>query len=405
MLTDAASVRLRAVFGGSPPQPAGSSCLNGRHRQAGCDRCVAACPAGAIQLTREHPDLQSDCCVHCGLCRPACPVDVFGADTKEQRLLGEVSDRLPAQPLAMICPLHPEPQVTAAPAAIGLRYRRCLGALSLADLLALTDHGRRAVWLDDGPCIDCLLYPSAQRQIRSQVSALNELLQAYGIDRRLHVVSETALDSSTHSLTLIDWDRPKMSRRDLFAALRRPTEHRLVTMTSHGVGSDYPEPPASDRLLHAIPDSRRRLLEQLVGLFSSDSHQVDASSAPFASVQVDIDRCSACGLCARFCPTGALRLTTETSDLGQKPTDSFILEFVPRLCLDCSVCTMACPEDAVTTTRLLDGSDLQRQTPKHLHSGVLGPCAKCGVPTAQAEDGSGLCYVCRSKDAWENNPF
>lgn len=73
-------------FGGQPIHVQPDQCLNGRHKDAGCHRCVEACPTQAIALYPQNdrsphgpllPQLTSEQCVRCGLCLHACPTDVF----------------------------------------------------------------------------------------------------------------------------------------------------------------------------------------------------------------------------------------------------------------------------------------------------------------------------------------
>lgn len=40
-----------------------------------CERCVEACPTGAIELSNGNPELDSEKCIGCGNCRATCPVN------------------------------------------------------------------------------------------------------------------------------------------------------------------------------------------------------------------------------------------------------------------------------------------------------------------------------------------
>ncbi|RIK41709.1 MAG: hypothetical protein DCC55_11050 [Chloroflexi bacterium] len=134
---------------------------------------------------------------------------------------------------------------------------------------------------------------------------------------------------------------------------------------------------------------RQRLLELLASLVPAPEQTVPASGIPFASVQVDAPRCSGCGLCARFCPTGALDFATAE--------ETFRLQFQTAICLDCNICVVACPEDAVQLSEMVSPSDLTEQAPVPLVEGILTRCVDCGALTARHghHELPARCYSCR----------
>jgi formate hydrogenlyase subunit 6/NADH:ubiquinone oxidoreductase subunit I len=104
-------------------------------------------------------------------------------------------------------------------------------------------------------------------------------------------------------------------------------------------------------------------------------------------VQVKESDCTACGLCAKFCPTGALRFQSDET--------RFALDFIPAACVDCGICAKACPTQAVSLTHdlpLLEFIDIKAQA---LVEGNLAPCAVCRKPTTFHGNGS-RCEVCRA---------
>ena len=43
----------------------------------GCSVCVTQCRYGAVEMQGDRPVFDLECCVLCGACREACPVDAI----------------------------------------------------------------------------------------------------------------------------------------------------------------------------------------------------------------------------------------------------------------------------------------------------------------------------------------
>ena len=384
------------VFGGGAVSVQAEHCLNTRHKDAGCRLCVDACPTEAIELRPICPHLDADRCVSCGLCLHCCPTDVFTQRGAPETILAETVSLLSDNALALVCPQHDDPATTAAPVSAIVQHKRCLASLSAPRLMELSDGGRRTIWLDDSPCAACPI-GRAQPAIARTATVTNRLLQAF--DRRPAIRTHCSNPDTRHDEAVprpvIDGDQPELSRRGFFSALRQLTRRTAATV----IAEMQPTPrssgpvPVDQRLPHRIPPSRGRLFRQLTRLGTPADEPVETADIPFAAVVVDRDACSACGLCARFCPTGALSLAADD--------ETFVLYFRAAVCIDCGICALACPEDAVSFGSQVAGVALIEGNPQPLVAGNLAACVGCGVPTAVRggeagqPEGGPRCYVCR----------
>lgn len=383
-----------ALFDHIPILLATEQCLNRGYRLAGCDRCVQACPAQAIELCDGVPLLDAAACVDCGACLPACPTDVFSQRVSPEGLLVQTAMQAArAEQLAVACAVHPNPAQCRAPVQRVLRHSRCLASLDVDHLLALTRDGRQDVWLDDTPCATCPI-GQAHRQILQTTQAANTLLRGFGRPGNVRLVSE-----QSDSLRRDGANRPvtqavprSLARREIFARFAR-------------MGEETWNEAITDRSAAGTPASRQRLLQQLQAWSPPPEAVLPTVAIPFAAVQVNSDTCSACGLCAKLCPTKALRLeksaAPQDAELAAAPADeaksqnSWRLDFQPAACIDCGICALACPEQAVSYGDQLPATAFSGHE-MALAGGRLTACAGCGTAVAaRPQQPAPLCYACR----------
>ena len=86
-------------------------------------------------------------------------------------------------------------------------------------------------------------------------------------------------------------------------------------------------------LILSIP-AKGNELEGILNLFRDAEVKVQKFTE---ALQIDYDRCTACGACISPCPTRALRF-------GPK----YVLEYVEEKCVACGTCITACPVKAIT---------------------------------------------------------
>jgi len=389
-------------FRGHTPRCTAELCLNQRHKGADCARCVDTCPTGAIDLTSHRPFLDPDLCVQCGACLVACPTDVFSQISPPEQTLTLTFQHLPPiAPLVLVCPLRPAIAQTQAPVAAAVRHQRCLAALSIPHLLDLSSQGMRPLWLDDSPCAGCPL-GMCHAQLLASVAGANELLVGFGrpSSLALHTKNPELLLDEPLAHPLLDGMKPQLSRRGFFGALRQMGQARVErAMEEEALPMLRPAVAVDQRLPRRLPHNRKELLAHLADL-TTDSAPPDDSlfsleSLPFASVTVDARACSACGLCARFCPTGALHYAGPgVGALGKNDDNAYALDFQAQLCIDCAICQMACPEAAIRFEDSLPVEKLLSPQAEQLTAGEVTSCVTCGVAVADHWQPP-RCYVCR----------
>lgn len=389
-------------FGAAPVSTSVERCLRRRHKDAACRLCLEACPVQAI-VDNDPVTLEIERCLGCGLCLHLCPTGVFEQSSKEEDRLLTVLASLTDGHLELVCPRQTE-GVSRVETTHIVQTKRCLAALSLPlllDIAAQSDSvqqgkekeasGPRQIWLNDQLCVQCPL-GAVHAYIDQTVGLANYLLSIFGRQASFFTYQrQPEMLGEPRERSVVQGDEPRYSRRDFFGSLRQTARETAAVVLIETLSQPQEEGPlpVEKRLPHRLPPGRRHLRRALAKLGEPAVAKVPAKSLPLAAVEIGED-CSACGLCARFCPTSALTFAADEAH--------FVLNFTALDCLDCAICSLICPEGTVTFADQVETHLLVDPSPKPLLAGQLISCTRCGTLVAARGD-EAPCFVCRRRPA------
>lgn len=363
-------------------------CLNARFKQIDCRSCVDACPADAIRLEASQVTINAEACARCGACIWQCPTEVFAQPQGLKSKLRETVQAVGTQPIELRCP-PVKGDKTSIPDATIIQHPHCLAELSPAHLIELA--AERQVWLNDQTCAACPL-KDAHASIMRAVREANLWRAAFDQPRHIHPLTTDAdRNAKPHATRVFDSANPPSDRRAFFKMFTRSLVEAGASAAKSN-DADHVRPaipplrghgkPVDQRLPRHVPAERAGLLSAIGKLGQPQRVPLD-----LPRVQVKESNCTACGICAKLCPTGALRFQSDAAH--------FALDFIPAACVDCGICEKACPTKAISLTHdlpLLEFIDIKAQA---LVTGNLVPCAVCRKPTAFHGNGT-RCEVCRT---------
>ncbi len=326
-------------------------CLYTHDKFASCTACQNICPIHAIQFGPP-PTFNKDACQQCRACLPVCPVGAYAADDEVEALLN-CATRLDVQTCEIVCSLNPNIAI-GDPAAAAIRVRGCLAGLGVGAYLSLANQGLTQIIVRLDACAGCP-WSELCLQIESQVKQAQRILAAWKLDNVLLCAPpETAVEFKKRPY----WSAgsPPVSRRDLFRWRKKEKE----TEAEDKNVSKYNPFRERLRILQAF---RKRPL--------TDHNDAVLDALGFALVSINAD-CTACGVCARACPTGALQLTKEDG--------SFQLNFTPQACIGCDICSHVCVPQAITIEHAATYNQIfNTDSDQIVQQGSLTQCAKCNT--------------------------
>ena len=359
-----------------------------------CERCVEACPEGALHLQVDSPGappvLDVSRCQACSGCLDACPsgaLSLYGHDptvlAQQLRALLLAEDGAPAPALVISCqstsePLHRLGERDGLPGWLALELT-CLGAVGSAWHLAALAAGASTVQIL--PCARC----RDRHSLTEGVEFTRDLLTALGdpdASRRVGVLparepqlrralsasaGQTPIVSGTAAGRIPEPDSIRTPAQvatwaisEIQSALRaaRPgmTTGRAPSRAREGPPYAREGPSYAREGPSYAQEGPSR---ETVAL----PRVVLGQGAPLGVLRV-AGGCTACGVCARTCPTRALGLSTG------RGTTSLVLD--PAACTGCGMCVHTCPEGVLD---VVPGVDLD------LLDGVRAPIARVTVAT------------------------
>ncbi|RZI40402.1 hypothetical protein EGT07_23995 [Herbaspirillum sp. HC18] len=351
------------------------ACVSARSAPDACRRCEEICPAAALSVRNDGPELLN-ACLGCGRCAAACPTGALAVKGFSNATLPTGNATIRVECWKVPRTLHRGDTISVP----------CVGGVTLPQLLGWSAAAadRQILFVEHGWCSSC-----AAGEVRHPGNAV--LLQANRVLEACGRSSGTLLAWESHPLPL------KLMPRDIPQPVaaetigRRAFFRRFVSE----VAASVPPPPAA---LAPIKPLRRQsscpmpAQEQVHALLQQISaHYGNASPDALRPVLKISDGCQHHGVCGGVCPTGALAMYDEAGESG--------IEFNPNTCIACGLCARSCPESAITIDAQGGSAGIRRLT--RYTSAV---CTNCHREYAGDAHGK-LCPACEKQRAQARNLF
>jgi len=334
-----------------------------------CDGCVTACPTEALVKTEGVPAVNLASCVGCGSCAGACPteaiaVDDFSATDFFFALAGEADNLVSCR-----------------------KNVPCIAALSVDHLLSLALL-KGELRLDTGHCEGCGIAPVCRPQFEARAEEASYLLGAMTSGAAI-VFEAVGYEAETEA--------PEGDRRDFLRAFNLKTlaegkakfEREVETATDELIRHQLDAASIAQLRKKTLPDKRKLLFMALKRTEApSQYHVVDGTELTLSSQKLmDADKCTACQMCYRVCPTGAL-----SSDIRNARIDVDAM-----MCVRCHLCHDVCEPGALTLSPSFNIKELFEPTQQRLLTFNVRNCDECGTLFSSLH-GESTCPRCRIEE-------
>ncbi|MEC6797365.1 4Fe-4S binding protein [Photobacterium sp. S4TG1] len=323
-------------------------CAHSSRSVKGCDRCIDACPAGALSSDSIAIAIDPYLCQGVGTCATACPTEA-------------ISYALP------------DPQITQNFVhSVLVRYKQEGG--QSPTLLLYGDRDTAAVTKAlatlPSSVITIALEELATVGIDTWFSALaygaHQVLLATNtqyIPTTIDAVLTNELAIAQNFLTELGYDADRICLFDFAnSANFEAYETALIT-------------PIETALTGTKREKLFTVLEALNQTSPAQpTRSAVAENAPYGSVTCKTDDCTLCMSCVAVCPTRALHA------IGDRPG----LLFVEQDCIQCGMCETACPEKVITLDAGFNWDWQARKADALIHEEPAACCISCGKPFAPA---------------------
>lgn len=355
-------VEIAEALGTKSVFPVKDRCIAVRNRHSSCHKCSEACPAGAIYAEKNKLEFDAALCMNCGSCTTVCPVEALVSLLPDDETLRKAINL--TMPEADGAAVFACARIASKGLADPVKYAEvpCLSRMEESMLLELAAQGVTEIVLVDGTCKTCK-YRSCRKLIREVVDTANVLLETQGSDVRVKRMSEFPDCASVHNRQELLAE----SRRGFFTSMHVRANDAAVETVKHMAGKGEPKNKVQEKLRDLIkvtekgslpqfnPERRGRLLDAMFEL--GESAPVELHTRLFGTVEIDYEKCNACGMCTVFCPTGAL-VKSQAKPEGEGFEGCSYLEFSASDCVQCNLCADACLQKCLTVHPYASTEDL-----------------------------------------------
>lgn len=285
-------------------------CLRKRLNTNQCDRCMKACPSGAISIQGREVAFAEEKCSDCMSCVAVCPQDAFESCLDLEATFHGLKNRSHSL-ITCVRQKKSSHEDIAVP---------CVGIFSSQAISSLLFSSCGSISINLSECGECCNNTVADSFIQ----------RFYDLNNYFHGHKTTEVHLHLQGTQLID---VPCDRRAYLANITKLAT-RVAAESFIGASSDSLQTEEKGR---RVP-GKVKLVKDLLGRIEKASQE--KISTLFQPELVISDECNVCPLCKGICPTGALSIDRAKSEKT--------LNYEALDCSSCGLCVEFCKKKAIS---------------------------------------------------------
>jgi ferredoxin len=349
-----------------------SRCVRSLSKESECNKCELICPTEAIIVgDNPLPSINFSACVGCGACDAVCPNEALFLD-----------DFSPTD--FFFNYMEDEDNL------ISCRKNvPCIASLNIENIISMALLKKEMVF-DMGHCDGCAIAHKCKPEIlrnHEEASYMLEAMESEAVIKLENIKYEKEPNGEENVANR----REFFSKVNLKNALKTKIEFEkeIQKATDELVAHTLQKSDIALLRQKRLTDRRKLFFTALKRVKKpSIYHVIEADELTFTSMKLlDADKCTACQMCYRVCPTGALSSDVKNSKI----------EFDPFLCIKCSICHDVCEPEAITLSPTYRVKELFEPEAQNLITFKVRRCNECNV-IFSTNSNEKLCYRCKAEE-------
>jgi ferredoxin len=349
-----------------------SRCVRSLSKESECNKCELICPTEAIIVgDNPLPSINFSACVGCGACDAVCPNEALFLD-----------DFSPTD--FFFNYMEDEDNL------ISCRKNvPCIASLNIENIISMALLKKEMVF-DMGHCDGCAIAHKCKPEIlrnHAEASYMLEAMESEAVIKLENIKYEKEPNGEENVANR----REFFSKVNLKNALKTKIEFEkeIQKATDELVAHTLQKSDIALLRQKRLTDRRKLFFTALKRVKKpSIYHVIEADELTFTSMKLlDADKCTACQMCYRVCPTGALSSDVKNSKI----------EFDPFLCIKCSICHDVCEPEAITLSPTYRVKELFEPEAQNLITFKVRRCNECNV-IFSTNSNEKLCYRCKAEE-------
>ncbi|WP_300364779.1 4Fe-4S binding protein [Hydrogenimonas sp.] len=337
-----------------------------------CSHCVDICPVETMHIAENGlPAFTPSVCVDCGGCIGVCPSEALSLrdyDTTEFFF-----EFVQSEENLISC----------------RKNVPCIMALSVEHLISLALVKPEAMVLDIGHCQTCPWREPLYGAILENAEEANYILDAMESGKKVVVRNVAYEEKGVDEKIDVHDRRAFLERLSLKGALKtkKAFDEAVEAVSDETRMHDVDLVAVAKIRQKELPDKRKIFFTALKRTSKPKVyHTIAEESISFASQKfIDMETCTACQMCYRICPTGALSSDARNSRIY----------FDAMMCVKCRACHDTCEPDSLKLQPTFELKEFFEPTQRLLASFRLVRCDECGIhfPSVRGERTCPRCAV------------